>query len=443
MAGYQKFKDATTGTLLEARDKASKGDVKGAAYAGFRPAVDAYHENIVDPLKKLGAGGGNGGGVGGPAAPDVTRPPDISAPANYADPLAGAQAAQVTGAPIDPRRATLDVSGAQALGNQFVTDPRLYAQASQIGQSAQSQQALAAQMGLIQQLQQQAAGQGPSLATQQLKQAQEAAFAQSQAQLAGARGGASPLLARQTLQARQAQTGDMARSAALARIQEQMGAREQLAGVSGSVRGQEQQLAAQQAQLQQQTDLANSAARQSFAAQNQAAELQRALQQGQIDQQTFNLAFSAAQERAAQNAQLSQQMKLAAAQSATQTQQLQNQQALSVQELQQRGMLGYGQLQSGLYGTQMDLYRTQLGLPPKQSMLGAAFGGGAQGAAAGSSFGPWGALAGGVLGAGAGAYGAKTGTAAPNVPSSQAFAGSAGSATPAEPLPPPTTPGAK
>jgi hypothetical protein len=438
MAGFQKIKNATTGTLLEARDKAAQGDIKGVAYAGARPLVEAYHENIVDPLKKLGKGESNSRADVAPTAPDIQRPGDIVTPANYFDPLLNAQAAQVTGAPSDPRRANINITGAQNLGNQFMQDPRLYTQAAQIGQSAQSQDALAAQMGLLQQLQQQAMGQGPSLAAEQLKQAQESAFAQSQAQLAGARGGASPLLARQALAARQSQAGDLGRAASLARMQEQAQARGQLAEVAGGVRGQEQQLATQQAQFQQQSDMANAAARQSFAAQNQAAELQRALQQGQIDQQTFNLAFTAAQERASQNAQLAQQMKLAAAQSASQTQQMQNQQALSVQELQQRGLLGYGQLQAGLYGTQMDLYRTQLGLPPKQSILGGAFGGGAQGAAAGSAFGPWGALAGGVLGAGAGAYGAKTGTAAANIPSSQAFAGSAESAAPAQQ--PPTAP---
>jgi hypothetical protein len=115
------------------------------------------------------------------------------------------------------------------------------------------------QMTLAQQLAQQAAGQGPSLATEQLKQAQAANQAATFAQLASARGGANPGLARQAMQTSAQIQGQAARDAALARIQEQMGAREQLAGVAGQgrqgdiqVAGQGNELAVAQAQLAQQ-----------------------------------------------------------------------------------------------------------------------------------------------------------------------------------------------
>lgn len=115
------------------------------------------------------------------------------------------------------------------------------------------------QMTLAQQLAEQAAGGGPSLATEQLKQSQAANQAATFAQLASARGGANPGMARQAMQTSAQIQGQTARDAALARIQEQMGAREQLAGVSNQgrsgdiqVAGQGNELAVAQAQLAQQ-----------------------------------------------------------------------------------------------------------------------------------------------------------------------------------------------
>lgn len=117
----------------------------------------------------------------------------------------------------------------------------------------------AQQMTLAQQLAAQAAGQGPSLATEQLKQSQAANQAATFAQLASARGGANPGMARQAMQTSAQIQGQTARDAALARIQEQMGAREQLASVANQgrtgdiqVAGQGNELAVAQAQLAQQ-----------------------------------------------------------------------------------------------------------------------------------------------------------------------------------------------
>lgn len=117
------------------------------------------------------------------------------------------------------------------------------------------------QLTLAQQLAAQAAGQGPSLATEQLKQAQNTNQAAIFAQLASQRGGANPALARQAMQTSAQIQGQTARDAALARIQEQMGARDQLGNVLGSGRtgdiqtaGQQNELAIQQAQLGQQNE---------------------------------------------------------------------------------------------------------------------------------------------------------------------------------------------
>jgi len=114
------------------------------------------------------------------------------------------------------------------------------------------------QAQLIAQLQAQSMGQGPSLAGEQLKQSQAANQAATFAQLASARGGANPGMARQAMQTSAQIQGQTARDAALARIQEQMGARDQLGAVTGAARqgdineaGQKIQLADASTALQQ------------------------------------------------------------------------------------------------------------------------------------------------------------------------------------------------
>ncbi len=108
------------------------------------------------------------------------------------------------------------------------------------------------QMTLADQLAAQAAGQGPSLAQAQLNQATTRNLAQMAALAASARGGASGGLGMRGLQAQQASVASQAaRDAALARIQEQMQARQQLSGVLDQTRGVDAQLAQQQASIEQ------------------------------------------------------------------------------------------------------------------------------------------------------------------------------------------------
>lgn len=138
-----------------------------------------------------------------------------------------------------------------------------------------SDQVRGRQMTLADQLTAQAAGQGPSLATMQLKQATDRNIAQAMALAASQRGGAAGGLGLRNVQQQQTQLqGQAARDSAMARMQEQLSAREQLAGVLQGTRGLDINLASNQAQLEQAT-------RQS----NQQAANQRLLQQAQLAQQ--------------------------------------------------------------------------------------------------------------------------------------------------------------
>lgn len=216
-------------------------DISTAAKTAGGSAANAWHTSVVDPVNKATGKaedwwgknkdkilGGLGGGGGGGNVPQVTAP---GAGGFGPGGVAGAPAAPTQIGPLTPEQLK-----AFEANTQFRT-----------GQAT-----------LAQQLAAQAQGQGPSLATEQFKQAQQANQAAIFAQLASARGGANPAMARQAMQTSQQIQAQTARDAALARIQEQMGAREQLAGVLGSGRegdiaqaGQMQQLATQQAQLQQ------------------------------------------------------------------------------------------------------------------------------------------------------------------------------------------------
>jgi hypothetical protein len=152
------------------------------------------------------------------------------------------------------------------------------------------------QMTLAQQLAAQASGQGPSLATEQLKQSQAANQAAIFAQMASQRGGANPGMARQAMQTSAQIQGQTARDAALARIQEQMGARDQLAGVLNTGRAGDIDIAKTQAGLDQEAKLADFKAK-----------IDVAVQQGQLDQQTGLAMYQAEANKGLQDAQLAQQ----------------------------------------------------------------------------------------------------------------------------------------
>lgn len=111
------------------------------------------------------------------------------------------------------------------------------AQIGQYERSAGGQEFRTGQQQLISQLQAQAAGRGPSLAGMQAQQAADQGMAQQLSMAAGAGPGNEAIMARQAMQNNAGITQGNAMTAAQARMAEQMGARQQLAGVLGQARG--------------------------------------------------------------------------------------------------------------------------------------------------------------------------------------------------------------
>jgi hypothetical protein len=133
----------------------------------------------------------------------------------------------------------------------------------------------AGQMQLAGQLQDQSMGLGPSLAQSQLRQATDRNIQQSMA-LAASQRGANPTAGLRQAQMMAAGANQQAAAqAADIRMQEQLSARQQLAGVLGQGRGADIGLATDQAGLQQQMSLANQQAQNQMALANQQAALQQ------------------------------------------------------------------------------------------------------------------------------------------------------------------------
>lgn len=129
------------------------------------------------------------------------------------------------------------------------------------------------EMSLASALQAQAAGQGPSLAQSQLQQGTDRNIAQALAMQASMRGQTAGQGLRNIAQQTSQLNSQAARDSAALRMQEQMNAQQQLAGVLGQGRSADIGLATSQAGLTQQAGLAN------MDAKNQAN-----LQQGQLNQ---------------------------------------------------------------------------------------------------------------------------------------------------------------
>ena len=124
-------------------------------------------------------------------------------------------------------------------------------QGAQINQSP-ANEVRSQQMGLSGQLEQASAGQGPSIAQQQLKSATDRNLSQASGFAASQRGGSQGGLAIRAAQNQSASiSGQAARDSAILKAQEQMAAREQLAGVLNQTRGTDAGLATSQAQVSQ------------------------------------------------------------------------------------------------------------------------------------------------------------------------------------------------
>jgi hypothetical protein len=139
------------------------------------------------------------------------------------------------------------------------------------------------QMALAQMLEAQSMGQGPSLANQQLKMGTDRNLAQAMAMAGSMRGGNTAAGLRNVQNQTSMINQQASQQAALQRMQEQMSAREQLAGVLSSGRGLDINLASNQAGLNQQAALANQTA--SLQNQGQMDEMTRFYQGGIMGQQ--------------------------------------------------------------------------------------------------------------------------------------------------------------
>lgn len=143
-----------------------------------------------------------------------------------------------------------------------------------------------AQANLVGQLEAQAAGQGPSLAQSQLQSATDRNIQQQAALAASARGRTAGQGMRAAQMGAATANQQAARQSAETRMQEQMAARQQLAGVSSDARGQDIGLATNQAGLSQQANLANQQA--ALQAQAQKDAMSQFYNQGLVGLNQFN-----------------------------------------------------------------------------------------------------------------------------------------------------------
>jgi len=151
------------------------------------------------------------------------------------------------------------------------------------------------QMGLIERLQAAERGEGPSLANEQLKAATDRNLAQQMA-MAASTGGAIGL--RQLGQQQASTAQQLAQQSAMNRMQEQIAARQELAGALQSGRAMDAELAQAQAQLGQQAGMTNLETRRLAAQENLRSQLQR--RQDIINQRQIatNAMLNTAQQRA-------------------------------------------------------------------------------------------------------------------------------------------------
>lgn len=195
-------------------------------------------------------------------------------------------------------KARQDAFAAQLAASQGRERPGVTA--AQIGTAAQAQAAQAqgatidpsqqaqfraGQTSLAAALQAQAAGQGPSLAQSQLQSATDRNIAQSMALAASQRGVGAGQGLRSIQQNAAMANQQAARQSAEIRAQEQMAAQQQLAGVLQGARQQDIGLATDQAGLTQQANLTNAQLQQQTSLANMDAQNQNMINQAQLVQQ--------------------------------------------------------------------------------------------------------------------------------------------------------------
>lgn len=224
-------------------------------------------KSVQDYLKGGFAGGGGGLPGGGIAGTGISAIGD-----------APGKALTVQGAPKSYQSA--HIAGTQ--------DPRV---AMLQGMDNNAMQGY--QNTLAQQLAQRASGQGPSMANMQGQQALAQSQANMYSQIASQRNAVNnPFAARSAMQAQSQQAAQINRDTMQGRLGEQQSAQAALGNLSTAARGQDIQVAQDNATFQAQANLAE-----------YQGELQRAVAQGQLDQQTASSMFEQANVNARANLQ--------------------------------------------------------------------------------------------------------------------------------------------
>jgi len=224
---------------------------------------------------------------------------------NTVDPNA-AKADQVSLSP------TQNMQSAQ-IGNASTSNA---AQASNANINRQDEQFRAQQSNLANNLEQAAAGNGPSLVSGQLNQGLAASNAARMAAASSQRGyGNTASTMRQLAQDQSVQQFATAQAAGQAKLQEQLAAREQLGNALTSARGQDIGVNTSQGQLLSNENLQNAQLNQQTSLANQDAANQFKLSQAQLDQQTNKSNQDAQNTMNLEQAKLTQQTNLQNAQS--------------------------------------------------------------------------------------------------------------------------------
>lgn len=225
--------------------------------------------------------------------------------------------------------------------------------------TSQQQAGRNAQLGLLNQLQAASMGKGPSVADETFRQSSDRLNRQAQS-LAGGLGLDGGLAARQ-LANQQATTGQgLAAQRSLGRIQEQLGAREQLGSAAGNMRAQDLGLATSQAGLDAQREAANANALNA-----------RTMRQADLFQQAGLSNQEAINANRALQAQMNQQTALANLQSALANRDANDKYGLEYRyganTLDQQQIANFGQLAQFLRNIGLDNAQIQAGINQQES----------------------------------------------------------------------------
>jgi len=190
-------------------------------------------------------------------SPESWRHLDATSSAPYRSKYLDKGQAEIASRLLGVDKRTAPTYGGTKIGDVADAGPDARLKATQLD-AANDAEVRLAQKGLLSQLQGQAAGTAPSLAQQQMMQAQDRNLRTGAALAAGSSKGANAALGLRTaLMANGEMGAQNAQQAGILRLQEQQGAMNQLAGLTGQMRQADLSLAGQNAQLEQQAAMGN------------------------------------------------------------------------------------------------------------------------------------------------------------------------------------------